>query len=75
MVMQTAHLFPGTVSSNIAFRPRQRGEVVTAEQIELLLNRVGLPEFADRDAGYVPAAKPSGRTVASPGECSRRLAR
>jgi putative ABC transport system ATP-binding protein len=53
MVMQTAHLFPGTVSSNIAFGPRQRGEVLTTERIESLLNRVGLPEFAERDVGYL----------------------
>jgi ABC-type multidrug transport system fused ATPase/permease subunit len=53
MVMQTAHLFPGTVSSNIAFGPRQRGEAMTTEQVESLLNRVGLPEFADRDVGYL----------------------
>lgn len=51
MVMQTASLFPGTVSSNIAFGPRQRGEVLAAGQIASLLERVGLPGFDDRDVG------------------------
>ena len=51
MVMQTAYLFPGTVSSNIAFGPSQRGEVLAAVQIASLLERVGLPGFADRDIG------------------------
>jgi ABC-type methionine transport system ATPase subunit len=49
MVMQTAYLFPGTVASNIAFGPRQRGEQLSAEQIDALLARVGLPGTAARD--------------------------
>jgi putative ABC transport system ATP-binding protein len=49
MVMQTAYLFPGTVATNIAFGPRQRGEIATAEQIAALLGRVGLPGYQDRD--------------------------
>jgi putative ABC transport system ATP-binding protein len=49
MVMQTAHLFPGTVAANIAFGPRQRGESFNLDQIEALLHRVGLPGFQDRD--------------------------
>jgi putative ABC transport system ATP-binding protein len=51
MVMQTAYLFPGTVASNIAFGPSQRGELLSATQIASLLERVGLPGFADRDVG------------------------
>ena len=51
MVMQTAYLFPGTVASNIAFGPSQRGEVLSAAQIASLLERVGLPGFADRNVG------------------------
>jgi putative ABC transport system ATP-binding protein len=51
MVMQTAYLFPGTVSSNIAFGPSQHGEILAATQIASLLERVGLPGFADRDVG------------------------
>jgi putative ABC transport system ATP-binding protein len=48
MVMQTAYLFPGTVSANVAFGPKQRGEVLSPERIAVLLQRVGLPGFADR---------------------------
>jgi ABC-type sulfate/molybdate transport systems ATPase subunit len=53
MVMQTAFLFPGTVGSNIAFGPRQRGEVLPGSQIAALLARVGLSGFADRDIGHL----------------------
>jgi putative ABC transport system ATP-binding protein len=49
MVMQTAYLFPGTVATNIAFGPRQRGEIATADHIAALLDRVGLPGYQDRD--------------------------
>jgi putative ABC transport system ATP-binding protein len=49
MVMQTAYLFPGTVAANIAFGPRQRGEILNRDQIEALLDRVGLPGYQDRD--------------------------
>src|SRR5882757_8370754 len=48
MVMQVAYLFPGTVAANIAFGPRQRGEILAAEQIETLLDRVGLRGYQDR---------------------------
>jgi putative ABC transport system ATP-binding protein len=51
MVMQTAYLFPGTVASNVGFGPSQRGEVLSVGQIESLLERVGLPGFADRNVG------------------------
>jgi putative ABC transport system ATP-binding protein len=49
MVMQTAYLFPGTVAANIAFGPQQRGERLNRDQIEALLDRVGLPGYQDRD--------------------------
>lgn len=49
MVMQTAWLFPGTVAANIAFGPRQRGDILDRAQIETLLDRVGLPGYGDRD--------------------------
>jgi len=48
MVMQTAYLCPGTVSANIAFGPKQRGEILAPDRIALLLQRVGLSGFADR---------------------------
>lgn len=49
MLMQAPHLFPGTVVHNIRFGPRQRGETLSLEGIEDLLERVGLAGFADRD--------------------------
>jgi len=49
MVMQTAYLFAGSVSANVAFGPRQRGETLAAAQIDELLARVGLPGYAARD--------------------------
>jgi putative ABC transport system ATP-binding protein len=51
MVMQTAYLFPGTVSMNIAYGPSQRGEVLAPTQIAALLQRVGLRGFEPRDVG------------------------
>ncbi len=49
MIMQQAYLFPGTVADNIRFGPLQRGEDLTADEIEALLRRVGLSDFGDRD--------------------------
>jgi putative ABC transport system ATP-binding protein len=49
MVMQMAYLFPGTVAENIAFGPWQRGERLAAEQIDALLERVGLPGYHNRN--------------------------
>jgi putative ABC transport system ATP-binding protein len=50
MVMQTAFLFPGTVSENITFGPRQRGVAMAPAHTASLLERVGLSGFADRAA-------------------------
>jgi len=49
MVTQRAFLFPGTVSQNVGFGPRQQGEVISEARAEELLARVGLTGFADRD--------------------------
>lgn len=49
MVMQAAYLFPGTAAANITFGPKQRGEVLAADDIAALLERVGLPGYQDRD--------------------------
>jgi len=49
MVMQMAYLFPGTVAANIAFGPRQHGEILPNGQIAALLDRVGLPDYQGRD--------------------------
>lgn len=51
MVMQAPYLFPGTAGDNIRFGPRQRGEEAPQEEIEMLLERVGLEGYAGRDVG------------------------
>jgi putative ABC transport system ATP-binding protein len=53
MLLQTAYLFSGTVGANIAFGPSQRGETLAPAQIASLLERVGLPGFAERDIGHL----------------------
>jgi putative ABC transport system ATP-binding protein len=50
MVTQRAFLFPGTVSRNVDFGPRQRGEAISEARAEELLARVGLSGYAERDA-------------------------
>jgi putative ABC transport system ATP-binding protein len=50
MVMQRAYLFPGTVAENLAYGPMQHGHSVTSEEINKLLEQVGLFGYADRDA-------------------------
>jgi putative ABC transport system ATP-binding protein len=49
MVLQTPHLFPGTVEDNLQFGPRQHGRTVAPETVARLLERVGLKGFAERD--------------------------
>jgi len=51
MVMQTPHLFPGTVADNVRFGPLQRGVELPQEAIDELLARVNLAGYADRDVG------------------------
>lgn len=48
MVMQTAYLFPGTVSDNLRFGPRQRGEELSSGRIAHLLEQVGMAGYAER---------------------------
>jgi len=50
MVMQAAYLFPGTVAKNVAYGPLQRGQRLLAEQIDVLLQRVDLLGYRERDA-------------------------
>jgi putative ABC transport system ATP-binding protein len=64
MVMQMAHLFPGTVAANIAFGPRQRGERLAAEQIDALLERVGLPGYQERDVSNLSGGEAQRVSVA-----------
>jgi putative ABC transport system ATP-binding protein len=51
MVMQSPHLFPGTVADNIRFGPRQRGQDVPDEVVAMLLESVDLPGYAGRSVG------------------------
>lgn len=51
LLMQTPHLFPGTVADNVRFGPRQRGEELPGETVESFLTRVNLPGYADRNVG------------------------
>jgi putative ABC transport system ATP-binding protein len=64
MVMQMAYLFPGTVAENIAFGPWQRGERLAAEQIDALLERVGLPGYQERDVGNLSGGEAQRVSVA-----------
>jgi putative ABC transport system ATP-binding protein len=47
MVMQSPHLFPGTVADNIRFGPQQHGEFIPDDGIEKILDEVGLPNYSD----------------------------
>jgi putative ABC transport system ATP-binding protein len=49
MMTQRSFLFPGTIASNIAFGPAQRGERLAAEEIDQILADVGLPAYAESD--------------------------
>jgi putative ABC transport system ATP-binding protein len=50
MVMQRAYLFPGTVAENLAYGPTQRHQAMSPEEINSLLEQVGLAGYAQRDA-------------------------
>jgi putative ABC transport system ATP-binding protein len=50
MVMQRAYLFPGSVAENVAFGPKQSGQIISADEIEAMLAHVGLAGYASRDA-------------------------
>ncbi|MFO7919029.1 MAG: ATP-binding cassette domain-containing protein [Anaerolineae bacterium] len=49
MVMQLPHLFPGTVTYNLRFGPRQFGKELSSADIQKLLAEVGLKDYANRD--------------------------
>ena len=49
MVTQRAFLFPGTVAVNLRFGPAQRGESLSQDSVEQLLEQVGLKGYAGRD--------------------------
>ena len=49
MVTQRPFLFPGNVAANLRFGPMQRSEILSDQDVAGLLERVGLPSFADRE--------------------------
>ncbi len=49
LVMQTPFLFPGTVETNLQFGPAQRGRALGPQEINSLLERVGLLGYERRD--------------------------
>lgn len=64
MVMQMAYLFPGTVAANVSFGPQQRGETLAADDIAVLLDRVGLAGYAGRDVGHLSGGEAQRVSVA-----------
>lgn len=53
MVMQSAFLFPGSISSNVAFGPAQRGIELGQVTIDALLDGVGLSGRGERDVALL----------------------
>jgi putative ABC transport system ATP-binding protein len=53
MMMQAAHLFPGTVAENLRFGPRQQGQELSDAAVDTLLDQAGLPGFANREVTYL----------------------
>jgi len=59
MVTQRAFLFPGTVYDNVQYGPRQKdngkgkGEDLPADEVAKLLEKVGLPGYAQRDVTHL----------------------
>ncbi|NIN72003.1 MAG: ATP-binding cassette domain-containing protein [Gemmatimonadetes bacterium] len=49
MLLQRPFLFPGTVAENLAFGPGAHDEELADETIAELLDKVGLPGYAERD--------------------------
>ena len=49
MLLQRPYLYPGTVKENLAFGPASHDETLAPTVMSDLLERVGLPDYADRD--------------------------
>ncbi|MGN6367376.1 MAG: ABC transporter ATP-binding protein [Phycisphaerae bacterium] len=64
MVLQSPFLFPGTVADNLAFGPHQHNESLSADQINELLDKVRLPDYADRDASRLSGGEAQRVSVA-----------
>ena len=64
MVLQQPYLFPGTIADNIRFGPQQRGESIPTEQIEALLEQVGLSGFGEREVSTLSGGEAQRVSVA-----------
>lgn len=64
MVMQAANLFPGSVVDNIRYGPAQRGEVMAADEVEALLEQVGLSGYGLRDVSHLSGGEAQRVSVA-----------
>jgi len=64
MVLQQPYLFPGTVADNIRFGPQQRGETISPEQIEFLLEQVSLSGYEDREVSTLSGGEAQRVSVA-----------
>jgi putative ABC transport system ATP-binding protein len=64
MVLQQPYLFPGSVSDNIRFGPQQRGESISDEQIEQLLQQVALPGYGGREVSNLSGGEAQRVSVA-----------
>lgn len=64
MVMQSANLFPGTVADNIRYGPAQRGETFPSDQVEALLEQVGLGGYGSRDVNHLSGGEAQRVSVA-----------
>ena len=47
--MQQPNLFPGTVADNVRYGPRIRGELLSDETVDSLLESVELAGYANRE--------------------------
>lgn len=64
MVMQAANLFPGTVADNIRYGPAQRGEIIPDDELEALLQEVGLGGYRPRDINHLSGGEAQRVSVA-----------
>ena len=64
MVLQQPYLFSGSVAENIRFGPQQRGETISDEQLEQLLQQVALPGYAGREVSNLSGGEAQRVSVA-----------
>ncbi|MFO7625426.1 MAG: ATP-binding cassette domain-containing protein [Anaerolineales bacterium] len=64
MVLQQPYLFPGTIADNIRFGPQQRGDSISDEQIEALLEQVALSGYGNREVSTLSGGEAQRVSVA-----------